>query len=91
MADEFHVVHVPEKSRYEMRQGELLIGFADARPEGDSVVFPHVEIAPAFERQGLGTRLVREALTDVIGKGLKIVAHCPFVVFFLRHNPEFAA
>lgn len=90
MTDDYEVRHAADRMRYELWKGDDLIGFSDARVQGDRVIMPHVEIDPAYEGQGLGTRLVKESLDDVRAKGLKVTALCPFVVAFLRRNPDYA-
>jgi predicted GNAT family acetyltransferase len=85
----FTVVHVPERQRYEIREGETVVGYASARPSGGRVYFPHVEVAPAYRGQNVANDLVRAALDDVRARGERIVAQCPFVVAFLRRNPAY--
>ncbi len=88
--DEYTVSHNPERMRYELRKGDLPIGFADAIPRGDAVVVPHVEISPEFEGQGLGSKLVRGMLDDLRAHGKKVEPVCPFVVAFFRRNPDYS-
>jgi predicted GNAT family acetyltransferase len=90
MDNDVNVVHVPERNRYELRLDGQTIGFADAIPRGDTVVMPHVEVQPAYEGRGLGSRLVKAALDDVRARGLRVVPICPFVVVYLRRHPEYA-
>jgi predicted GNAT family acetyltransferase len=91
MDDKIHVIHVPERNRYELRWGADKIGHADAVPRGeDVVVVPHVEVSPEYEGRGLGSRLVREMLDDLRARGQRVVPICPFVVSFIRRYPEYA-
>ena len=46
------------------------------------------EIDPAFEGQGLGERLVADALADLRARGLRLVPLCPFVRAYLRRRPD---
>jgi predicted GNAT family acetyltransferase len=90
MDNDANVVHVPERNRYELQLDGQTIGFADALPRGDAVVMPHVEVQPAYEGRGFGSRLVKAALDDIRARGLRVVPICPFVVVYLRRHPEYA-
>ncbi len=83
------VVHVPEKRRYELRDGDAVIGAAHYRRRPGQVVFTHTVVDDAYEGQGLGGVLAREALTDVKESGLRIVPVCPFIAAYLRRHDEF--
>jgi predicted GNAT family acetyltransferase len=80
----------PERSRYEAVVGGTVAGHAAYRMRGDHVVFTHTEIDPEFEGQGVGSALARGALDDVRGKGLGVIAMCPFIGAFIRRHPEYA-
>lgn len=54
-------------------------GAASYRRAGDTVVFTHTEVDPSLEGQGIGSRLVREALDHVREQGATFVAQCRFV------------
>ena len=90
MDTEFQVVHLPERGRYELRQGEKVVGYADAVPRGDCMLLPYVFIEPARRGGHLGTLLVQEMLRDIESKGLEVVPVCPFVVAFFRRHPEYS-
>lgn len=75
-------------NRHEIRKGDELVGFSDVIERDGVAMLPHVEIDPAYEGQGLGSRLVREQLADLKSRGLSIRAVCPFVVSYLRRHPE---
>jgi predicted GNAT family acetyltransferase len=77
---------VPEASRYELRLGDRLIGFAAYEPRGDALVFTHTEIDKACEGRGFGSRLVGDALADAERRGLRVVPLCPFVRWYLKRT-----
>jgi predicted GNAT family acetyltransferase len=58
--------------------------------QDDRIVFVHTEVDDAFEGQGVGSLLVREALDTVRGEGLRVVAQCPFVKAWIERHPEYA-
>ena len=68
-----------EESRYEIRSGDVLAGFAafDLRP--GSIRFLHTEIDDEFQGQGLASKLAAAALTDAAGRGEAIVPVCPYI------------
>ena len=88
---DLRVVRNEARSRYELLVEGEVAGFADYRPAGDVVVFPHTVIDPARRGQGLGAELVRGALDDVRGRGATVEAPCWYVARFIEENPEYQA
>ncbi len=82
-------MHVPEKSRYELRTGDEVIGFADAEERDGVVVIPFVKVDSQYSGQGLGARLVRETLDDIRSRGLKVTPICGFAASFIDRNREY--
>ena len=80
---------VPEADRYEIRDGDRLLGLAAYERRGDRVVFTHTEIDPQAEGSGLGGTLVRAALDDVRGRGERVVPQCSFVRSWIERHPEY--
>jgi uncharacterized protein len=80
----------PEQNRYEIRDGERLLGHADYDRSGDTTVFIHTEVDPDAGEDGLGSTLVRAALDDVRGKGGSVVAKCSFVRGWIERHPDYA-
>jgi uncharacterized protein len=87
---ELTVRDAPEEHRYEIRDGDRVLGLAAYQRAGDKVVFTHTEIDPAAEGDGLGGRLVRGALDDVRARGLRVLPRCPFVRGWIQRHPEYA-
>ncbi|MDV6297414.1 GNAT family N-acetyltransferase [Rhodococcus aetherivorans] len=85
------VNHAPDRHRYELRDGDTVIGFTQyrTRTSGDTRrVFVHTEVDPTYGGLGLAARLVEFALDDVAATGERIVPLCPYVAKYLRthHN-----
>ena len=78
----------PEELRYELLVDGTMAGEILYRLRSDAVVLVHTEIAPQFEGQGLGGKLVAGALADIRARGLRPVAVCPFVRAYLQRHPE---
>jgi uncharacterized protein len=80
------VVHVPEESRYELRLDGRPVGLADYRIRDGRIFFTHTEVNRSLEGQGLGSRLVGDALEHAKRQGLEIVAVCPFVAWYIEQH-----
>lgn len=78
------------ENRYDILVDGKRAGLTAYLDRGDQRVFYHTEIDDAFAGQGLASRLVQEALTDVRESGKRIVPVCPYVAKFLQQHEEFA-
>ena len=72
-APEVTVVDEPERQRFEIRVDGELAGFTEYRRSPGLIAFIHTLIDARFEGQGLGTRLVTDALSEVRGAGLAVL------------------
>lgn len=89
--DEFTIADVAESSRYELRDGDTVIGFAQYREHPDRMVFTHTVVDNAYEGRGLGSRLARFVLEDAVARGKRIVPVCPFIAAYLRRHQDLGA
>jgi predicted GNAT family acetyltransferase len=80
----------PEESRYEIRDGDRVLGFAAYERRGDTTVFTHTEVDPDAGQDGLGSTLVRAALDDVRARGGSVVPQCSFVRGWIERHPDYA-
>lgn len=78
-----------DASQYEIRVGDTVAGFAAFRSSPGRAAFTHTVVDPKFEGHGLGSALVRAALTDVAARGETIVPFCPFVQDWLKRHTDF--
>ena len=82
--------HNPQRQRYELRDGDTVVGYTQYHPDGDvKLVFDHTEVDNAYSGRGLSSTLVRFALDDVRARGKRVVAICPFVDGFIDKHPEY--
>lgn len=81
------VLDVAEWSRFEIRAGGRMAGFAAYRAEPGLLVFTHTEIDDAHEGRGLGSLLVRAALDTARRRGLSVRPDCPFVSAYIARHP----
>jgi predicted GNAT family acetyltransferase len=84
------VADAPARSRYEVTVDGELAGFAQYRDVEGARVFTHTEVFDAFEGEGVGSALARDALDDVRREGRRLVALCPFVAAYIDHHDEYA-
>jgi predicted GNAT family acetyltransferase len=77
-------------ARYEIAVDGRRAGFVTYRASPGVITFLHAEIDPQLEGQGLGSRLVADALDDARAKGLAVRPVCPFVAAFIELHPEYA-
>ena len=78
----------PAESRYEVFAEGQLAGFAQYELRDHRITMFHTEVDPAFEGEGLGGQLAREALDDVRARGLMLEPQCPFIASFIRQHPD---
>jgi predicted GNAT family acetyltransferase len=86
--DDFAIVAVPEKNRYELRDGDKVAGFANYTLTPDQVVFTHTVIEDEYEGQGLGSKLARHVLDDAAASGKRIVPVCSFIAAYVRKHRD---
>ena len=83
------VLDAPDHSRYEIRVGGELAGFAEYRRRPPLIAFTHTLIDPRFEGQGLAHRLLETALSESCSAGLSVLPFCPFVRSFIAGHDEY--
>ncbi len=86
---ELRVADNPDEDRYEVFADGELAGFVVYRLRPGRISFVHTEIDDAYEGQGLGGKLVSEALDDARSRGLSVLPFCPFVNAYLKKHPEY--
>ena len=80
----------PEANRYEILDGDRVLGHADYERRGGTIVFAHTEVDQDSGVSGLGGTLARAALDDVRSKGLGVVPQCSFVRGWIEKHSEYA-
>ena len=81
--------HNAAQHRYEIHVDGALAGFAEYTLQEAAVLFTHTEILPAFEGQGLGSKLARYALDDVRSQGVWAIPVCTFIAGYIHKHPEY--
>lgn len=84
--------HNPDRMRYEVLDGDTVIGQAAYIDDGGSHrIFYHTVIDEDFGGQGLAGRLAAHALEETVAAGLKIVPVCPYIKKYLASHTQYAA
>lgn len=78
-----------ELGRYELRDGDDIVGFTEYHFHGDEMAFLHTQIKPEFEGHGFASRLIRAALDDARTRGLTVLPYCPFVRDWMSRHPDY--
>lgn len=86
MTDDTTVSRNDEASRYEIRVGDVLAGFAKFDQRTGEIRFVHTEVDPAFQGKGLASILAAGALADAAASGDTIVPYCPYIAKYLKSH-----
>ena len=87
-AADIRVIDVPDRSRFEIRVGDEVAGFAEYRRRPGLIAIIHTLIDPRFEGEGLASQLVRTALSEARSDGLSVLPFCPFVRAYIARHTE---
>src|SRR3954464_4882304 len=77
------VVDVPERGRFEIRDGDRVVGMASYHVDGDVMTLPHTEADPSMGGRGLGTQLVPGVLAAAREQKLHVLPYCSFIRKYL--------
>ena len=81
----------PDQGRFEGRLDDRIVAFSEYELTRPGVIkFLHTEVDPEFEGQGIGSVLASTVLDQVRGRGLRVVARCPFIATYIRRHREYA-
>ena len=80
----------PAEHRYEAHTPDgTLAAWAEYNLVGPAVMFTHTEVVPAFEGQGVGSKLARAALDDARRQGKQVIPVCQFFAGWLRKHRDY--
>lgn len=86
--DERKFINNKEENRYELHVGDH-IAFADYLTKKDGTVYmTHTESPAELAGQGIASELILKSLQDIKDQGNKVFPLCPFVVSYIKKNPE---
>jgi predicted GNAT family acetyltransferase len=80
----------PSKHRYEAWVDGELAGFAEYELGDGVITFVHTVVEDAYEGEGVGSSLARDALDSVRRDGeLQVVAKCEFIKEWIERHPDY--
>jgi predicted GNAT family acetyltransferase len=82
------VVDVPERGRFEIRDGDRVVGLASYHIDDGVMTLPHTEVDPGVGGMGIGTALVAGVLSAARERGLEVLPYCSFVRHYIQQHPE---
>ena len=88
-AADIRVVDLPDRSRFEVHVDGEVAGFTEYRRRPGLIAFIHTLTDPRFEGQGLGSQLVRTALSGARSDRLSVLPFCPFVRSYIAGHTEY--
>jgi uncharacterized protein len=77
-----------DEGRYELREDDTLVGFAEYRLHDGRITLLHTEVKNPYSGRGLGSELARGVLDDAKRRGLAVVPACPFISSVVRADPD---
>ena len=76
--------------RYELVIDGVVAGYVEYHDRGHRRALNHTVIEPAYEGQGLGSKLARGVLDDMRARGLELLPYCPFIRSYVdKHRDEY--
>ena len=86
MADNVSVRDDAGAGRYEVIEGDEVVGFLNYRLRDGILALVHTEIDAGHSGRGLAARLVTFALEDARRRGLSVLPYCPYVRSFIDEH-----
>jgi predicted GNAT family acetyltransferase len=78
----------PDRSRFEITVDGRVAGFAAYRVRDGLVIVTHSQVDPAYQGQGLGSRLVAGTLDQLRERGATVVPACPFFAKYVSTHHD---
>ena len=89
MSDGLRIADHAERSRFELLEGDRVVGWVDYRPAGKSIIIAHTEVAAGGEGRGLGGTVVRGVLERLRAEGRTAIPLCPFAAAWLDRHRDY--
>jgi predicted GNAT family acetyltransferase len=79
----------PAQHRFELAVDDHIATSQYSLKDG-VIAFMHTEVPEALAGKGIGSKLIKGALDQVRGRGLTVVALCPFVKAYIEKHADYA-
>lgn len=86
--DRINVIQNAEENRFEVWI-EGLLSKLDYTENGGSIAMTHVGVPVEFRGMGIAAIITRSALEYARSKSLRVIPICPYVISYLRRNPQY--
>ena len=87
--DDLTVVHNKAGSQFEIALPDDTKAVAVYRWNGDRMAFTHTAVPSEYEGEGIGSKLIREALDYARSHDLTVLPYCPFVRAFIANHAAY--
>lgn len=89
--EERKFVNNKDENRYELHVGKY-VALVEYIINNENVVYlTHTEVPSDLGGQGVASDLIKRTLEDIKANGYKVYPLCPFVIAYIRKNPEWAS
>jgi predicted GNAT family acetyltransferase len=78
----------PERHRFEADLGDGSFAIAEYALPAGKIMFTHTEVPRAHEGKGIGSALIRHALSEARRRQLKVIPICPFFAAYMHKHAE---
>lgn len=86
--DALEVINNPAEKRFELWiDGQL--SKLDYTTDNDTIVMTHVGVPNEFRGQGVAGVITKAALEYAKEKSLRVIPVCPYVLAYIRRNPQY--
>ena len=79
----------PDKERFEISDGDEVVGFVEYHRRKDLIAFTHTEVDESRSGQGFAGELIGSALDAARDQHLSVLPFCPFVNRYVSKHPEY--
>ena len=83
------ILDVPDRNRYEIREGGTVLGFAEYSRADREIAFLHTEVGSEYAGRGLAGQLIEFALDDARTRQDSVLPYCPFVNAYIKKHAEY--
>ncbi|MBB2914804.1 hypothetical protein FHS43_006116 [Streptosporangium becharense] len=80
----------PDGDRYVAEVDGRQIGLLELVRRDGVIIYPHTEVHPEYEGNGVGAALARAALDAARAEGVKVVPRCWFVKGWIARHPDYS-
>ena len=88
MSADYKLFDNKDKQQYEFHIDGYIPKIEYTKSGNDTIYLKHAEVPAALEGKGIGSELVKKALTDIENQNLRVIPVCPFIDAYIQRHPE---